>query len=137
MKHLLLIISSFLTTAVASYAQDQENVSSPRDLAQLQLEAYNAKDIDRFLSAYSDSVQVFTFPNQLQYRGITAMRKNYAGFFEQMPKVNCEVASRIVHGQTVIDHEKLTGFPNGKTIYAVAIYVIARGKIQNVYFVRE
>lgn len=131
-KNLLLIC--FLAVVLHLRAQDQ---NTPRELAQLQLEAYNTKDIDRFLSAYSDSVEVFTFPNKLQYRGIAAMRKNYAGFFERMPAVNCEILSRIVHGQTVIDHEKLTGFENQQLVYAVAIYIVAHGKIQKVYFVRE
>jgi hypothetical protein len=136
MKKSVLVIGSAWLLFFSLSAQSQTN-PAPRDLAQLQLDAYNAKDIEGFLSAYSDSVEVFTFPNQLQYRGIDAMRKNYAGFFQRQPNVRCEVVARIAHGQTIIDHERLTGFANVQTRYAVAIYEVALGKIQKVYFVRE
>lgn len=110
---------------------------TPRQLAQAQLEAYNAKDLGQFLATYADSVAVYTFPDQLQYRGIENMRQRYADFFVRAPRVHCEVTARVVHGNTVIDHEKLTGFADGQVRYAVAIYVVERGKIQRVYFVRE
>jgi hypothetical protein len=130
-----LLTSMFIGLAAGHAAAQQP--ATPGQLAQLQLEAYNSKDIERFLSAYSDSVAVYTFPNRLQYRGIENMRQRYAGFFAREPRVHCEVTARVVHGKTVIDQEKLTGFADSQTRHAVAIYTVEGGKIQRVYFIAE
>ncbi len=108
-------------------------------LATLQLKGYNNnnRDIDLFLSAYSDSVAVYTFPNHLQYKGLSKMRGMYAGMFEQLTDLHCEIVDRIVIGSKVIDHERVSGFPGRDYVKAVAIYIIAHGKIQEVYFLLE
>jgi len=35
----------------------------------------------------------------------------------------------------VIDHEEVTGMPDGRTVRAVAIYEVRDGKIRNVWFI--
>ena len=109
---------------------------SPEELAQRQLNAYNLRNIDAFLEPYSDSVRVYNFPDQLLYVGKEIMRNGYKSFFDQTPELHCKLLNRIVEGNTVIDHELVTGLPNGSTINAVAIYKIRDGEIAEVYFDR-
>jgi len=109
---------------------------TPAALAQQQLNAYNAQDIEAFLAPYSDSVKVFNFPDQLQYTGIDNMRNGYANFFKETPNLHCEVTERIVLGNTVIDREIVTGFSDGWVLEAIAIYKIWDNKIQEIYFIR-
>jgi hypothetical protein len=105
---------------------------SPEELAQLQLNAYNAHDLNAFLDVYSEDVEVYTFPNTLTIKGKTAMRKEY-DFITKTPKLFCKLLNRIVQGNMVIDHEEVYGFGD-KPFYGIAIYIVEKGKITKVYF---
>ncbi|MEL6988875.1 MAG: amidohydrolase family protein, partial [Bacteroidota bacterium] len=72
--------------------------SSPEELAQQQLNAYNLRDIDAFLEPYSDTVKIFGFPDQPMMEGKEAMRKGYEGMFENTPNLHCKLLNRIVQG---------------------------------------
>lgn len=101
---------------------------------QAQLEAYNARDIDKFLEPYAEDVEVYDYPDQLRYVGKETMRKNYDSFFRSTPDLYCELKNRIMIGDKVIDEESVTA--NGRIFHAVAIYEIKNGKITKVMFVR-
>jgi hypothetical protein len=105
-----------------------------RALAQAQLDAYNARDIDAFLKPYSDTVAVYMFPNQRSYQGIQNMRAGYKDMFDNMPDLYCELLGRIVLGNYVIDRELVTFDKKQPKLHAVAIYKTGAGKIQQVYF---
>ncbi len=106
----------------------------PEDLAQRQLNAYNFRNIDAFLEPYADDVEVYSFPDQLQFKGKEAMRKGYAQMFENTPNLHCELVSRIVQGNTVIDQERVQ--MGNRVLEAIAIYHIENGKIKKVYFMQ-
>lgn len=106
---------------------------APEDLAQRQLNAYNFRNIDAFLEPYADDVEVYTFPNTLQFKGKEAMRKGYTPMFENTPNLHCELVNRIVQGNTVMDHERVQ--MGNKIVEAVAIYQIENNKIKKVYFI--
>ncbi|CCH56478.1 amidohydrolase [Fibrisoma limi BUZ 3] len=109
---------------------------TPIDLAQRQLNAYNARNIDAFLEPYADDVEIYAFPDKLQYKGKETMRKQYSGMFERTPILHCELVNRIAVGNTVIDHESVTFAADQAPVKAVAIYKIENGKIAKVYFAR-
>lgn len=111
--------------------------NSPEALAQRQLNAYNARDIEAFLEPYSEDVEIYNFPNELIHKGKEEMRLRYTSLFESVPDLHCELVNRIVLGNMVMDQERVSGFPNGRIIKAVAIYKVENGKINKVYFVRE
>lgn len=110
---------------------------TPEQLAQQQLDAYNRRSIDAFLVPYADSVEVYNFPNQMQYKGKATMRQNYAAMFERLPALHCKLLNRMVMGNTVIDHELVTFDTAQPPVQAIAIYTIAEGKIQRVHFIRK
>ncbi len=109
---------------------------SPTDLAQRQLNAYNARDINAFLEPYAEDVEVYNFPDKLQYKGKPEMRKRYGGMFRQAKALHCELVNRIAVGNSVIDHERVRFAPDKEPVQAVAIYKIENGKIKQVYFTR-
>ncbi len=129
MKKLFLF---FILLANGVFAQSQE--ITPEILAQKQLNAYNARDIEAFLEPYADDVEIYTFPNTLRTKGKEEMRKSYDSYFQKTPKLHCEIKNRIIQGNTVIDKEYITG--TGKPFEAIAIYQIENNKIKRVYFVR-
>lgn len=110
---------------------------TPTELADLQLKGYNERNIELFLEAYSDSVKVYNFPNQLLYKGKAIMRQNYTGMFANLTDLHCTIKSRMVVGNTVIDEEQVLFRKGQPELHAVAIYKIAGGKIQEVYFIAE
>lgn len=105
---------------------------SPRYLAQKQLDAYNKRDINAFLDAYSKDVKVYSYPNKLDYKGLENMRKRYQDFFKNTKDLHCKLVDRIVFKDQVIDHELVTA--NGRQFKAVAIYKMKKGKITSVTF---
>jgi hypothetical protein len=109
----------------------------PEDIIQQQVNAYNARDIEAFLTKYSPSVKIFDHPDSLLWSGLEEMRKVYTRRFESAPQLHCEIVNRIVLGNFVIDREKVTGLPDDQVINAVAIYAVQEGLIQQVWFLRE
>jgi imidazolonepropionase-like amidohydrolase len=110
---------------------------SSRDLAQIQLNAYNARDIDAFLSVYAPRVEVYDFPGRLKFRGREAMRHTYTAFFRKAKGLHCTLVKRIVQGRYVIDRERVvTGIPGREEIHATAIYEITGGLIRKVWFLK-
>jgi len=106
--------------------------STPVELADQQLLAYNAHNLEAFLAPYADDVEVYNFPNKLEIKGKEQMRKAYQ-FLNTTPKLYCRLLNRIVQGNMVIDHEEVWGFGD-KPFYGIAIYEIENGKIKRVYF---
>ncbi|MEO5947263.1 MAG: amidohydrolase family protein [Chitinophagaceae bacterium] len=105
---------------------------TPAMLAQQQLNAYNAHDLEAFLEPYAEDVEIYNFPDKLEMKGKAEMRKNYQ-FITQVPKLHCNLLNRIVQSNMVIDQEEVFGFGE-KPVYAAAIYIIENGKIKKVYF---
>ncbi len=107
---------------------------TPAILVQQQLNAYNARDIDAFLEPYADDVELYDFPNKLISKGKEEMRKGYGDMFKKVKELHCEVTQRIIQGNTVIDHESVTG-AGPAMLKAVAVYTIENNKIKKVYFI--
>ncbi len=129
------ILPILLLTLFSLIKANAQSSKTPEQLAQAQLDAYNAKNIDAFLEPYSDSVEIYMFPGKLMSKGKEAMRKEYGAMFQQVPNLHCTLVNRIVEGNTVIDHENVTGF-GPQPLRAIAIYTINKGKISKVYFIQ-
>ncbi|MGF2615275.1 steroid delta-isomerase [Rossellomorea vietnamensis] len=111
-------------------------ITMAEELAQKQLAAYNAQNLEAFLECYSDDVLVIEFPsNNVMYQGIEGMRERYGKMFQENPDNHAELLSRIIKGNIAIDHEHVTGRANGKESFAVAMYEVIENKINKVWFV--
>lgn len=115
-------------------SETSTDASSIEAVVQRNLDAYNARDIDAFMSDYADDVKLYAYPNTLQTEGKSAMRKSYKDWFERVPDLRAFVKKRIVIGNKVIDEEQVTA--NGKILEAVAIYEVENGKIVKVTFIQ-
>lgn len=134
MKKYFLVVNLFLFS-IFSLAQNNEK-SIPEKLVQQQLIAYNTRNIDAFLESYSDDVELYMFPNQLLGKGKDFMRKDYAEMFKNTPNLHCDIKNRTILGNTIIDHEVVSGFgPNH--LEAIVIYEIKNDKIAKVYFIQK
>jgi hypothetical protein len=135
MRYFLVTALCILTLFQPMYAQNQIE-----KIVDKQLAAYNAHDIETFLSCYSKDATTYIFPNKKMDEGHEALRKEYSEMFEAIPGLKAEVISRIVEGNFVIDKEKLTGYPaphKDLVVYATAIYEIKDGLIKQVWFINS
>lgn len=105
------------------------------DIVQRQLNAYNARDLEAFISTYHPDVRLYDFPDKLVREGHAALRQVYGRMFQQMPDLHARVQRRIAMGNHIIDEEIVTGLPEGRTLSATAIYEVRDGLISRVWFI--
>ena len=102
-------------------------------LVQRQLEAYNARDLDRFAATYSETVRIFRMPAaEPALSGMSQLRDTYRQRFAS-PSLHAELLNRIVLGNKVVDHERVTGI-RSEPVEAIAVYEVQGGLIQTVWF---
>jgi hypothetical protein len=103
---------------------------------QAQFDAYNARDIDAFVATYTKDAQLFEHPAKLLAAGSAQFRERYAPRFKE-PNLHAVIVTRIVMGNTVIDHERVTRtFPEGTGVLdAIAIYEVQGGKIAKAWLI--
>ena len=100
---------------------------------QRQLVAYNARDLGRFIAEYTEDVQVFRPPATAP---ILSGKKAFAEYYAvNLPALHAEIVNRMILGNKVIDHERITGVGDGP-FEAAAVYEIRDGLIAAVWFFR-
>lgn len=131
MKNLFLI----LLTLISTHTLGNTQFKTPLEVVNARMAAYNNHDLTSFLNTYSDSIQVFTYPNiPLGKPG----KEHLAFIFEPMFKeksVSVKIHSQITQGKYVINHETVT-YEKNKQKY-VSIYEVENGLIKSVQFLRE
>lgn len=107
----------------------------PEDIVQKQVNAYNARDIDAFVSFYHPEATVYRFPDHVLASGWKEIYERYQRRFSEAPRLHCEIINRIVSGDFVIDEEVITGLPDEGIIEAVVIYEVSDGYIVNSWII--
>ena len=103
------------------------------ELVQGQLDAYNNRNLETFCTYFSEDVTVFDGRSQeCLFKGMSAFRKRYEHTFSN-PNLHCHLLNRIEQDDIVIDHEEVSGIAEN-LVYAIAIYRIDNGLIQEVTF---
>lgn len=107
---------------------------SPADIAQGQLDAYNARDIAGFVTWFSEDVEVFRLGEpEPTLSGRAAFETRYGALFAEHPDLHCVLDGRLVKGNVVVDRERVTGMRED-VVDALAIYEVADGQIRRVWF---
>lgn len=98
---------------------------SPESVVQSQLEAYNARDLQRFLAAYDDGIRVYRPPaHDPVIVGKAAFAEFYATQRFNRTGLNAALVNRMVLGNRVIDHERISGVREHSFEVAVVYEVI-------------
>lgn len=119
-------------------AKVAEAVAGPAALAERQLAAYNARDLDAFAACFSEDVEVYDFTDGLSLKGREAFRARYVERFK-CEGLEAIAVHRAVIGDRVIDHERvwLEGRDTSAPIDLVVIYTARDGLIARVDFIKE
>lgn len=109
---------------------------TPETLAQRQLDAFNAHDLEAFCALHAEDVQVAELDGRILFSGMAALRDRVKTHFHKFPDINAMLVKRIILGNFVIDEERITGMRPGP-IRAIAIYEIRNGRIAVVRSILE
>jgi len=107
---------------------------TPEQAVQHQLDAYNAHDLDRFLAVYDENVRIYRPPaSEPSMVGRAALGQFHGTQRFTLPALHAALVRRIVAGNKVVDHERVTGLTEQPFEVAV-VYEVLQGKITAVWY---
>lgn len=107
--------------------------SSPEALVQAQLEAYNQRDITTFVAQFSDDVCIYRPPATAPViQGKAAFSDFYQNERFNLPNLHAEIVSRMVVGNKVVDHERISGIRD-EPFEVMVVFEINDGLIQTMW----
>lgn len=112
---------------------------TPEQVVQKSMEAYNNRNIEDFMLVMDEDVTFYNFSDgAVTMQGTQACSKFYDALFKASPQLNSTVLTRTVFGNTIIDHEYITG-RNGsiEAIELVLIYEVENEKIIKITVLRK
>jgi hypothetical protein len=105
-------------------------------VTQKQLDAYNAQDLDSYVSYFAEDCIISGLNGTPTETSRAAIKARYAKAFAQFPQNKAELKNRIAVGNTVVDHEKVIRAPGGEQFEIIAIYTFRDGLIARVDFAK-
>ena len=106
------------------------------DIAQKQLDAYNAQDLEKYVTYFTQDCVVSGLNGTPTETSRDAVKARYAKAFATFPENKAELKSRIAVGSTVVDHELVIRKPGGEQFEIIAIYTFKDGLISRVDFAK-
>ncbi|WP_192456442.1 nuclear transport factor 2 family protein [Musicola keenii] len=101
---------------------------------QEQFEAYNARDLARFIACYSDNFRAYRMPATSPFiEGKIVLEAFYCEQRFNNPALRAELLSRTVLGNKVFDHEKIYGIAPGP-VESIAVFEVKNGLIVTAWF---
>jgi len=116
-----------------------QNAINPEEIVQENLDFYNQRNIDGFMTSFSDSISLFLFgKTEPIANGKEEIRRLYKELFDDSPKLHSTILHRAVIGNKVIDHESIKGRKGSKkTLKLVMIYEVSGDKIVRMTVIRD
>ena len=125
----------FINFSFMNFAQNL----SIEQIVQRNLEAYNNRDLEKFMSWFSEDIELYSFSEmKLVASGKSAIEKLYKELFAASPNLNSTILKRIVFDNKVIDHESIVGRKGATDILEIVmIYEVKDGKIFKMTSIRK
>ncbi|MDB5586931.1 MAG: steroid delta-isomerase protein [Devosia sp.] len=106
---------------------------TPLEIVEEQFAAYNARDLERFMACFADTVRAIRLPDM-----VTTLdgKAAYAAFYAKErfahEGLRAELVNRIAYGNKVIDHELIHGL-GPDPIETAIMFVIEDGLIATAF----
>ncbi|MGB5500169.1 MAG: nuclear transport factor 2 family protein [Maribacter sp.] len=138
MKHKRTVLKLFFTLFL-TISQLTAQYMTPEQVVQKQLETYNQRDINGFMSLIAENVTFHDYADgSITLSGASACKEFYSNLFEASPNLHSTILQRTIFGNKVIDHERITGRNGNKDIVELMlIYEVHKGKIIKVTVLRK
>jgi hypothetical protein len=106
---------------------------TPEEVVQRQVEAYNDRDLQRFVATYREDVEIFRPPSTAAViSGRAALAEHYAAQRFNRVGLHAEIVNRMVIGNKVIDHERVAGVRE-QPFEVAAVYEVIDDLIKTVW----
>ena len=127
-KLILVFLVASLSMAAAGVYAEPSNLekSNALDVVALRIVAYNSHDIDSFLAAHAEQVQIYEYPDKKIGEGRAHLRRIFEPQFAQ-GLGSVDVKGQFVIGNKVASHEVVT--VDGRIENLVIIYTVENGEI--------
>jgi hypothetical protein len=99
------------------------------------IQAYNARDLERFVACFSADCVMEDARGEVLARGHADLRALFRRLFDENPELHCEVVHRTRVGDYVVDEEHITGRDGGDQ-RAVVVSHVSGGVIDHQRVVR-
>lgn len=133
------VILLFILMMGVSEAMGQLKDMTPEQVVQANLDCYNRRDIDGFMSYFSPDIKMYNFTdNSVTINGLEQYRKVYKELFDLSPNLYSTIVKRIVFDNKVIDHESIVGRRGSDGIFEIVlIYEVKDNKIYKITAIRK
>ncbi|MCL1091222.1 nuclear transport factor 2 family protein [Shewanella profunda] len=122
-----------IKTSASIRARVSARESTPEALVQAQLEAYNQRDLATFVAQFSDEVCIYRPPaTEPVIQGKAAFSDFYQNERFNLPNLHAEIVSRMVVGNKVVDHERISGIKE-HPFEVMMVFEVSDGLIQNMW----
>ncbi len=137
MRKFTVLILFFILFSTISPLTAQE--MTPEQVVQKQLETYNQRDINGFMSLIDDNVTFYDYSNgNITMSGASACKEFYSNLFEASPNLHSTILQRTIFGNKVIDYERISGRNGNKDmVELILIYEVKKEKIIKVTVLRK
>ena len=99
------------------------------------IQAYNARDLERFIGCFSPDCVLEDARGTVLARGHADLRAGFGRLFDKSPELHCEVVHRVRVGHYVVDEEHITGRDGGNQ-HGVVISHVSGGVIDHQRVIR-
>jgi len=107
---------------------------TPLEVVNARMSAHNAHDLEQFLAVYSETIQIYDFPNTpLGSKGKDHIRRIFSPLFNRQ-SVKTTIKSQMVNGEYVVNRESV--YREGKVIEYISIYEVKNNLIESVRFIK-
>jgi len=108
---------------------------TPLECVELQLAAYNERNLELFLTAFAENVRCYRLPDMaMTIDGKAALGEFYAANRFVHEGLHAKLLNRMVVGNKVIDHEMIHGL-GPEPMETSVVFVIEDGLIAQVFFI--
>jgi uncharacterized protein (TIGR02246 family) len=109
-------------------------------IVQEQIDAYNARDLDRTLSYYAPNATIVSSDGTVMDEGRNAIRAAYENVFAENPEIHAEVPVIFHVGEWVTIHSIVPDWlmPDGsrQEMQSIEVYRVVDGKIKELHLYR-
>jgi hypothetical protein len=113
---------------------------SPVTVVRGQFDAYNARDVDRFLSYYADDAAIFDAAGDVIETGRDALHRTFTDIFARMPTLHAEYRGEMAVGNWVAIHSVVRKWTMSdgtvQEMQWIELYRVVDGKVKELRLYR-
>jgi hypothetical protein len=110
--------------------QTVETSPAVTDPVDAHVQAYNERDLGRFIACYSRDCVIDDARGAVLARGHEQLRTYLKRVFDESPRLHCEIVHRARVGEYVVDEERITGRLGGDQ-HGVVVSHVSGGVIDH------